>query len=297
MGTFRKSDNIMTTFNDRLLHNCRHILTPTCQHILTKGKDLCEKERRPFTHVDFPEVNYGTFRNSVSYLLKRELLEDYTSFLAFYWVIGVRKPHDGLGNRKSYGMGVRGRMNDLLELIGSIPLGNRGIHDIRIYFKKEGIYHIIEGAEVVERTLPHSKDLILTEVNIGPFRNAKISVHANDSVSICLGCSTNQFYLTDEGMNDFAFTLGNLGGRIETWCNSKIKVPYVGSWRIKGLHYGRDSLLELSGEKFNITVSELKRTVRVYNKNINGKNKIRMERIDEPDLDVASFIESRINGD
>ncbi|MGD0329792.1 MAG: hypothetical protein ABSB40_04995 [Nitrososphaeria archaeon] len=284
----------MTTSNDRLLHNCRHILTPTCQHILTKGKDICERERWPFTHLDFPEVNYGTFRNSVSYLLKSELLEDYTSHLAFYWVVGVKKPNDGWGNMKSYGMGVQGRKKELIDLIERTPLEDRCIHDIRLWFRKDGIYSIIAGSEVVNKIAPQSKDLILETIDIDLFRTAKILIHANDSVSICLGCSLKPFPETIPGYTDFVYTLGSLARCIEEWSDGKIRIPSVCSWKIKGRHIGRDSVTEYSGERFNITVSKLGETLRTYSKIMQGRNKIRIERIEEPDLDIASVMRKRL---
>lgn len=283
----------MTFFDDKQLYGCG--LTATCRHILTKGKKICEKEAYFTYKENFKEVNYGTFRNCVSYLIKQNLLDDYRSNSASYYVVGVRKPN---ANRESdHPMGVQGRMEDFLGLIERTKLEDRCIHDVQIWFRREGIYNYILGSEFVERIAPCSKDLFLKEVDFELYRIAKIRVHVKDSVSISLGCSQKPFPLSELGTIDFISTLGNLGGRIEAWCNWRVKVPFVGSWKIKGLHIGRDSKWEFSGEKFNFTVSEYKRTIRVYTKRINAKNKLRIEMIEEPDLDVASFIASRINGD
>ena len=61
-------------------------------------------------------------------------------------------------------------------------------------------------------------------------------------------------------------------------------------------HFGRDALIESSGEKFSITAEQAEHILtRIYVKSIDGKNRIRIERQEYPKETVLDAIEEKLN--
>ena len=285
----------MTKVNDNLLGRFKTSarpskLKPTERLVLNRGTKVCKEKRRPFTYRDdFRDINYGTFRNIVSRLRKLGLIESFRSGPAFYWTKGVRKPINRMGAGERY--------DDFITLLSSVPLEERCIHDVHIYFRANGIYEFIKLVGNVMKIASYSKDIILEDIDIGLHRVARVAVHLNDSVSLTIGCSTNPFPLTSKGWVDFVSTLGVLRERLTGLCNGHVRIPSVVSWLMKTWHIGRDSSVEVSGRKFDVTISQATSVVRAYLKKVEGRSRLRIEKVEQEAIDVASLMMDRLMGE
>jgi hypothetical protein len=60
-------------------------------------------------------------------------------------------------------------------------------------------------------------------------------------------------------------------------------------------HFGKDALIEYTGEKYCITIENLQHILtRIYIKDFNGKNRIRIEKQEYPKMTVIDAIEKKL---
>jgi len=275
-----------------------HGLRPSAGLILEEGRRICAEEGRPFSYLDFKnKMKHGTFRNNISVLRRRGLVTTaIRSRLCFYWVTCVQKPN-ALWAMTNGGRGVvvsswAGR--SLLEVLKRLPFGERCVHDIRLFFEAKGVYEKILNSYVVEKTVPASNDLVLKRVDLGVNRSARVVVHKNDKVSIEIGSSLNPYHLTDEGLVDLVASLGKIQNFIEISVSYSCSIPPVSRWIVSSWHFGKDSLVEVSGKSLNLTVHEAAKVLRAYLKSIGNKRFVRVERIEKPKEDVASILSKKL---
>ena len=62
--------------------------------------------------------------------------------------------------------GAGKQYDDFITLISSVPLEERCIHDVHIYFRANGIYDFIKLVGNVMKIAAYSKDIILEDIDI-----------------------------------------------------------------------------------------------------------------------------------
>ena len=257
-------------------------------------------ENRPFSFKDFLcfeedgkeyRMRHGTIRNKLLAFRKNGIIEpDYNSGIAFYTLAGIRfgKPmtpnHTVVHNYPVY------------KMLQDLPLYKRSIHDIRLKLGVPNISKMLSLNPDFRRN-KRSNDIIIPA---WCKQNAivKIIIHQTDVVSVIIGCSLQPIPLDFNGIIRFFNLLVLIQAKLETLLNAddtSYLIPNYKQWIITMWHFGRDALIEYTGEKFSITIEQAQRILtRVYVKDSNGKNRIRIERQEYPKKTVAQAINEKL---
>lgn len=262
-------------------------------------------ERRPFCYRDFLkfEVNgkvyfmtHGTFRNKLCKLRKCGKVEpSYYSVCAFYTLRGHKfgKPmtpdHTVVHNNPFY------------KMLQDLPFDKQSIHDIRLRFKVPNVwknlsinpnFHINKRSQDI--AVPTwSKDNALV----------RVIVHKTDTISVIIGCSQQPIPLEYNGIIRFLNLLVRVEERLQTILDNCLintseskTIPDYKSWIVTMWHFGRDSLFQYTNEKSCITMGTTQHMLaRLYVKESNGKNKVRIEKQEYPKKTVVDAIEEELN--
>lgn len=265
-------------------------------------------ERRPFCYRDFLKFNvnnkeygmkHGTFRNKISKLMKNGKVElSYYSSCAFYTLIGYKFGKSMTPNPTMI------HNNPIYRILKDLPFDVQSIHDIRLKFKVPNIWNVL-SANSDFRIHPRSGDIAITSWSKD---NAivKVLIHKTDTVSVIIGCSLKPIPLDANGIIRFFTLLTRVEEKLLTIIlNSQrypkmdsTSIPEYKSWIITMWHFGRDSLVEYTNAKSSITVETAQHILtRLYVKEFNGKNKIRIEKQEYPRKTVLEAIEEKlVNG-
>ena len=263
-------------------------------------------ERRPFCYRDFLkfEVNdigynmvHGTFRNKISKLKKCGKVElSYYSSCAFYTLKGHKfgKPmtsdHTVVHNSPFY------------RMLQDLPFDKQCIHDIRLRFKVTNVWKVlsINSDFHTHRT---SKDIAIPSWSRD---NAivRVMIHKTDTVSVIIGCSLLPIPLDADGIIRFFNLLVRVEEKLQTILDNSLinsneknySIPEYKSWVVTMWHFGRDSLVEYTNEKSCITIGTAQHMLtRLYVKDFNGRNRIRIERQEYPRKTILDAIEEKLN--
>lgn len=263
-------------------------------------------EGRPFSFRDFLQFTIdgkiykiapGTFRNRVLALKKAGVIElDYNSGIAFYTLKGhkfgkaVTPNHTVVHN------------NPLYKMLQDLPFDKQSIHDIHLRFKVPNIWQILSGCPNFPRN-KRSQDIEIPTWNKNNFL-IRVIIHKTDTVSVTIGCSLEPITLDANGIISFFNLLVRVEERLQTIldnstainCNEKcITIPEYGSWIVTMWHFGRDASVEYTGERYCITIENLQHILtRIYIKDFNGKNRIRIERQEYPKKTLIETIEEKL---
>jgi hypothetical protein len=263
-------------------------------------------EKRPFSYVDLLEFEfegisyrtaYGTVRNDLSKLVKSGEIEiSYRSIRTFYTLKGYKfgKPmtpnHTVVHN------------NPICNMLQDLPLDKRSIHDIHLRFNAPGIWNMFS----INLKFPVTKRNKDIAVGTWKRENAmiRIIIHKTDVVSIILGCSSEPILLEFNGIIRLFTVLARAEEKLQTILNNylvnanqkNLSVPEYKSWIVTMWHFGRDSLIEFAQEKFCVTVESAQHILtRLYVKEVNGKNRIRIERQEYPRKTILDAIEEKLD--
>jgi len=282
----------MTTLGDK---NQNKILsrpqTPAEEIILDKGTTICQEERRPFSLSDLPFA-YGTRRNCVSRLMKRGLVYvAIDSNTTFYWVTSIPPPKNGwLMTRNRMGV-LSAAGTSFVQAIATIPLGAPSIHDVRLSFEAPRLYQAALG-RFPSGIKKRSGDIHLPRIQLDARRSALVIVHRGNRASVHLGCTCAPFLNTEKGLGEFLEAMSEIRGSIVTALS--VNVPSKNEWVVGSWHFGRDSLVEFSGESCNITVDEAEHTYRAYLKKMGDTRRLRLEKTENPVKKISQLISSRL---
>jgi hypothetical protein len=283
-------------------------------------------ERRPFSYRDFLHFEvggkeysmvHGTFRNKISKLIKAGVVEfSYNSYLGFYTLKGTKFGKSMTSNH----MGVS--HNPIVKLIQNLPFDKNALHDIHLRFQVKGFWSLLLLSANSTCRMNHiSKDIYLPELIVGDLA-IRITVHKTDTVTVVIGCSNSPIAVDVVGFIYLSNALTRVEERlyriIEEHCGKTIVsssssppgqyqgkisaaiIPDYRSWVVTMWHFGADSSIEYSGEKFSaswkIGEHEL---IRVYTKEFHctaGKDgvrtKIRVESQEYPQSTVEHAIKN-----
>jgi hypothetical protein len=288
---------------------------------------LVNVERRPFTFKDFVSfyvdgkeyhMKHGTFRNKISILKKLTKVEVVfnSAGLTFYTlkgvIVGKQIPSNHMG--VSY-------TNPFYHFIKDLILNNNSIHDIHLKFKSKDIWSIFSfSSNPTFKLNSISKDIRLGRWKIidnnsnNTYVIVLVTVHRTNTVTVVIGCSCNPFPLDISGIIDLSNVLARIEERInmliQTTVNDiifnnksigeeelpQINIPSYKEWIVCQWHFGADSVVEYSGEKFSMKWKTAENImIQAYSKVFkNRKCRIRLERHESPNKRFFEAIEEKL---
>jgi hypothetical protein len=239
------------------------------------------------------KMAHGTFRNKISRLIKAGVVEfSYNSCLAFYTLKGTKFGKPMTSNH----MGVSySHSHPIVRLIQDLPFEKNALHDIHLRLQVKGCWSLLLSANSTCSMHPISKDIYLPPLKVGDL-TIRTAVHKTDTVTVVVGCSYCPIAADIPGIIRLSTALTRVEERlsrlIEQDCHNAIipldqyhqeeisaAVPDYRSWIVTMWHFGADSSIEYSGQKFSasweIGEHEL---IRIYSKEFHctaGKEGIR----------------------
>lgn len=263
-------------------------------------------EQRPFSFKDLLYFEwggkefkpaYGTIRNKLNEYSDKGLIKlDYRTNLAYYTLTGHKfgkklvTPNHTVVNEDSF-----------YKMLKDLPLEKQSIHDIRLRFSVPSIWKILSvnpDFHINQR----SKDIAIPSWSKC---NAivRVVVHKTDTVSVIISCSLHPIPLDSYGIIHFFNLLVRVEEKLQFFLTSSPiscktdsnAIPGYESWVITMWHFGRDSLIEYTGQKFSRTVEDTKHVLtRVYSKEFGSKSRIRYERQDYPNKQIEEIIKKML---
>ncbi len=210
----------------------------------------------------------------------------------------------------------------LYESIMNLPLEHNSIHDIRLSCKATGIWsmlsnHYNNNNPNLELSMNiHSKDILFPTWKLNGIL-IRVIVHMTDTVSIIVGCTLRPIPLTYDGISNFTEILTRTEERIsniikdiekdddknkdssnsENDSAGTINIPHYDTWIVTMWHFGADSRLQCTGEKFSITVKDGRNVLfRVYTKKRERNDtRIRIERQEYPRKSIIDAINEKLD--
>lgn len=229
------------------------------------------------------EPVYGTIRNYLKEFRQEGRIKKYgKSRPACYELMESNLDKKLITHTHTGGLTVTVSHNDpFYTRLKNLPMDKQSIHDIRIRFTAPDIYE----AFAINTTFPeskHSGDITLPYWNINN-ATVQIRIHKTNTVSIIIACSREPFPLDYNGIISFFTTLGKVHGllvgimlSIYSQNITNINIPSLPDWLITMWHFGRDSLIEVSGKESHVTVERANYIIeRLYPKDF-GKRKHRL---------------------
>jgi hypothetical protein len=280
--------------------------------------EIALTEKRSFSFVDFVPtfeedgqmhpISHGTLRNKISAMLRAKKLRVlYHSPQAFYTINGKEFE----GPMTEYPIGVRpfpqrARLaNDpVYRVIQNLPFGKRGLHDIHLRFEVEQIWATLSSKYKVN---PCSKDIQLMPP--WPWKikdlDLMVTVHSTDTVSVVVSCSYSTVAVDIAGVVRLSNALSVVQERLNNiLCSSTSNantIPAISDcldWVVTLWHFGTDSLITFSGDKFNVSWEIAEHAlITAYSKEWkNGKTRVRIEKQEYPRKSLAEALEEKLNG-
>jgi hypothetical protein len=264
-------------------------------------------EQRPFSYKDFLRfsvgekeysMKHGTFRNKISKLIKsRRVQISYYSSCAFYSLMEynfgktMTRNHTVVHN------------DPLYKMIQDIPFEKQSIHDIRLRLKVPNIWQIFAINTNFHRN-KRSEDIVIPTWNKDSAL-VRTVIHKTDTVSVSIGCSLQPIPLDAKGIINFFNLLVRVEGKLQSILDNSglvnddkkyISIPEYRQWTVTMWHFGRDASVEYMGERFCISVEKLQHVLtRIYVKDFNGKNRIRIEKQEYPKKTLLDAIEEKLD--
>jgi len=242
-------------------------------------------------------MTHGTFRNKISKLIKSGMVElSYYSSCAFYTLSGYKFGKPMTPNH----MVVHN--NPVYQMLQDIPFDKQSIHDIHLKFNVPDIWQICSlNPDFFRKKRSH--DIVIPTWNKDNVM-VRIIVHKTNVVSVIVGCSLSPIPLNANGIIDFFNLLVRVEEKLQTIldnysllergndCNT---VPVYKKWLVTMWHFGRDASVEYTGERYCNTIENLQHMlIRIYVKDFNGKNRIRIERQEYPKKTLIDAIEEKL---
>ena len=214
----------------------------------------------------------------------------------------------------------------LYDLIMDLSLDHHSMHDIRLIFKAKGIWLVLYNHW--NNNYYSSQELSMNKYNkdinfsTWKFNDVliRVTVHKTDTVSIIVACSLRPIPIDYDGISKFTEMLTRTEERItnmikniqekddendknndssnsENTTVSTINIPHYNTWIVTMWHFGADSRLQCTGEKFSITFQEGRDALlRVYTKQRERKDtRIRIERQEYPRKSIIDAINEKLD--
>jgi hypothetical protein len=176
------------------------------------------------------------------------------------------------------------------------------LHNIRLRFSCPRIWQLAKsGGHFKENEV--SKDIQLPSEQFEEIE-AKVTIHHNDTVSVALACSEYPIAEDITGINILTSILARLEERLmrklDEWskgCEPSCIIPTFFDWIVVLWHIGRDSIGTFSGAPFEMSWTDgAGALVRVYADEKRGRQLIRTEKQESPDLTYKVITERILDG-
>jgi hypothetical protein len=222
--------------------------------------EIVNNEMRYFDHLDFVpkfivdgqvyRIRYGTFRNYVSEFVRAEKVEVVQySPQAIYTLQGVRFENPMTRDRTgALIMQNRRRLSNhpVYRIVQNLPFGQRALHDIRLRFNVKGTYDIFSSQYMKS---PNSDDISFPRWTVNDLEIIT-TVHSTDTVSIAVACSYCPVAVDVDGVVRLSNALATTKERISNMGNNTLSIPDHMSWIVTMWHFGADSRITYTREKF-----------------------------------------------
>jgi hypothetical protein len=290
-------------------------------------------ERRPFSFVDFLtfevdqqhyKMSHGTFRNKISAMLKREEVEVvYYSKQAFYTIKGVRfaktmtSDHTGrTGDTLSSSSSICSphelrciKNHPVYRVIQDTPFDKSALHDIRLRTTVNGIWRLLSHIPTLSMN-QNSKDILVIKEEINHL-NIRVTVHHSDTISVVIGCSFSPVAVGIDGIIRLSNALTLIHDRLQRLVNDKkdcggnyndyssplIIIPNHMTWTVTMCHFGADSSIEYTGERFYARWEVAEKALLTFYAKVwkDGKCRIRGERQEYPGKPLDEALDEKLN--
>jgi hypothetical protein len=222
----------------------------------------------------------------------------------------------------------------LYDLIMNLSLEHKSIHDIRLNFKVEGIWSMLynhynnnsKHSNPTELSLNiYNKDILFPTWKVNNDILIRVTVHKTNTVSIIVACSLRPILINYDGISKFTEMLTRTEERISNiiqniqekgYCDDNknndsshtehtiatpaiaaITIPHYNTWIVTMWHFGADSMLQCTGEKFSITFKDGRNVLlRVYTKQReHNDTRICIERQEYPRKSIIDAINEKLD--
>jgi hypothetical protein len=172
----------------------------------------------------------------------------------------------------------------------------------------------------------YNKDILFPTWKVNDDMLIRVTVHKTDTISITVACSLRPIPITFDGISKFTEILTRTEERLSTMIKSiqqkidddnknndsshsentitsttattvTINIPHYNTWIVTMWHFGADSMLQCTGEKFSITFKDGRNVLlRVYTKQRERKDiRIRIERQEYPRKSIIDAINEKLD--
>jgi hypothetical protein len=184
------------------------------------------------------------------------------------------------------------------RLIQNVPYDKSALHDIRLITSVNGIWSILSC--MPSKPMNHnSKDILVIKEDINHL-NIRVTVHHSNTISVVIGCSFSPVAVDIDGIIRLSNALTLIHDRLKRLikdCNSSILIPNYMTWIVTMWHFGVDSSIEYTGEKFSTSWTLAQNAlIAIYSKQWkDGKYKIRVERQEYPGKPLNEAFNEKLN--
>jgi len=191
------------------------------------------------------------------------------------------------------------KSKSLYAEISNLPIGQNSLHDIRISFKIEKIWSILLTNSTFNIN-SRNKDIRLPGINIQDLFIGT-TVHRTNTVSVYVACSYKPIVVDVAGVIRLSNALTRVEERLSRYIDEvgvgKLSISEHMTWLLTMWHFGADAKAVYEGERFHITYAEAEGILtRIYSKRFkDGKMRIRLERQENPNMELAKAIEKKLN--
>lgn len=287
-----------------LLYKSQSKVSDLDQAIEKHMANLVDLENRPFSYHDFAvfeidgkeyKMAHGTYRNKISRLKNTGKVElAYNAGMAFHTLKGkkfgkqVTPNHTGV-NHPNY--------DSFSRLIYNLPTDKAALHDIRLKFKILGISNIISSGHPEFPVNQRSKDICIPTWRIDDLL-VRTVIHKSDTVSVTVGCSLDPVAVDIKSVIRLSNALTRVEERLATLVTGEnLEISDHRHWVVTMWHFGVDSLVEYTGDRFAITWETGQHIlIRLYTKIMKDKKtRIRLERQEYPNKTFPEIMEEKLN--
>ena len=145
----------------------------------------------------------------------------------------------------------------------------------------------------------NSKDIQVIKEEINHL-NIRVTIHHSDTISVVIGCSFSPVAVDIDGIIRLSNALTLIHDRLQRLikdCNSSILIPNYMTWTVIMWHFGVDSSIEYTGERFSASWKVAQNAlIAVYSKQWkDGKYRIRGERQEYPGKPLNEAFDEKLN--
>jgi hypothetical protein len=289
---------------------------------------LVDIENRPFCYRDFMvfeveekeyRMSHGTYRNKITALKKTEKVElAYNAGIAFHTLKGKRF---GRTMTPNHTVVCHHKMDSFSRFIYNLPTDKAAVHDIRLKFQAQGIWSKLSYTHPESSVNQRSKDMCIPTWKIGDLLVRTI-IHKSDTVSVIVACSLVPVAVNFNGIIELSNALTRVHERLTVilrerdidHCGNdlfifndnsfkngnntqRLNIPDPKNWIVTMWHFGKDSLVEYTEEKFAVTWEDGQGAfLRAYTKVMKDKKtRIRLERQEYPRKTLQAAVEEKID--